>query len=259
MVRREKSNYVIQSVSHALDVLEQFNGNVDEIGVTELSKRLKLHKNNVFRLLATLEARGYIEQNRVSENYRLGLKCLQLGQTFIHQMGLLLQARATLEELAKSAKESAFVAIRKGTGIVPLDFVEPARPVRVVSFLGSVLPPHCTAVGKVYLAFEVDGGVAQSDLEPLQRHSDKTITDSKGLADQIKETGEMGYAIENGEFVNEISSIAVPVRDYTRTLVGALAIVGPRDRLSKEKLRNDIAPMILNAGRDLSKRLGYAG
>ena len=57
MVRREKSNYTIQSVSHALDVMEQFNGNVDEIGVTELSKRLKLHKNNVFRLLATLEAR----------------------------------------------------------------------------------------------------------------------------------------------------------------------------------------------------------
>ena len=50
MVRREKSNYMIQSVSHALDVMEQFNGNVDEIGVTELSKRLKLHKNNVFRL-----------------------------------------------------------------------------------------------------------------------------------------------------------------------------------------------------------------
>ncbi|HET8916683.1 MAG TPA: helix-turn-helix domain-containing protein, partial [Candidatus Binatia bacterium] len=55
MVRREKSNYTIQSVSHALDVMEQFNGSVDEIGVTELSKRLKLHKNNVFRLLATLE------------------------------------------------------------------------------------------------------------------------------------------------------------------------------------------------------------
>ena len=56
MVRRNKTNYVIQSVAHALDVLEQFFGEVDELGVTELSKRLKLHKNNVFRLLATLEA-----------------------------------------------------------------------------------------------------------------------------------------------------------------------------------------------------------
>ncbi len=114
MVRREKANYVIQSVSHALDVLEQFSGNVDEIGVTELSKRLKLHKNNVFRLLATLEARGYIEQNKSSENYRLGLKCLQVGQTYIHQMGLLMQSRTILESLAKSTRESVYVGIRKG-------------------------------------------------------------------------------------------------------------------------------------------------
>src|SRR5678815_2580859 len=82
-VRREKTNYIIQSVSHALDVLEQFSGEHDELGVTELSKRLKLHKNNVFRLLATLESRGYIEQNKATENYRLGIRCLQIGQTYV--------------------------------------------------------------------------------------------------------------------------------------------------------------------------------
>src|SRR5512146_3558026 len=101
MAKKDKSEYIIQAVSHALDLLEQFHDEVDELGVTELSKRLKLHKNNVFRLLATLEARGYIEQNKVTENYRLGLKCLQLGQTFIHQLGLLVQARSTLEDLVK--------------------------------------------------------------------------------------------------------------------------------------------------------------
>src|SRR6266498_5755100 len=110
MVRREKSNYVIQSVSHALDVVEQFNGNVDEIGVTELSKRLKLHKNNVFRLLATLEARGYIEQNKITENYRLGIRCLQLGQTYVNQMGLLRQARPILEEVSRQSRENTYVA-----------------------------------------------------------------------------------------------------------------------------------------------------
>ena len=92
MAKKEKSEYLIQAVSHALDLLEQFHGETDELGVTELSKRLKLHKNNVFRLLATLESRGYIEQNRVTENYRLGLKTLELGQTFIKQMGLLRQS-----------------------------------------------------------------------------------------------------------------------------------------------------------------------
>ena len=79
MVRREKTNYIIQSVSHALDVLEQFTGEPDEFGVTELSKRLKLHKNNVFRLLATLEARGYIEQNKATRELPLGIRCLRLG------------------------------------------------------------------------------------------------------------------------------------------------------------------------------------
>ena len=73
-MRREKTNYIIQSVAHALDVLEDFKGDAVELGVTELSKKLKLHKNNIFRLLATLEARGYIEQNKSTENYRLGLK-----------------------------------------------------------------------------------------------------------------------------------------------------------------------------------------
>ena len=77
MVRRDKSNYIIQSVSHALDVLEEFRGDVDELGVTELSRKLKLHKNNVFRILATLQSRNYIEQNKANENYRLGVVFVQ--------------------------------------------------------------------------------------------------------------------------------------------------------------------------------------
>src|SRR3989442_15002763 len=121
-MRREKANYVIQSVAHSLDVLEQFaDATAAELGVTELSKKLKLHKNNVFRLLATLEARGYIEQNKLTENYRLGLRCLQLGQNYVQRMGILSQAKSTLEELAKGAKESSFVAVRKGSFIIPLD------------------------------------------------------------------------------------------------------------------------------------------
>jgi IclR family transcriptional regulator, KDG regulon repressor len=259
MVRREKSNYVIQSVSHALDVLEQFNGNVDEIGVTELSKRLKLHKNNVFRLLATLEARGYIEQNKVSENYRLGLRCLQLGQTFIHQMGLLSQARVALDQLVKATQESAFVAIRKGAGVIPLEFVEPARAVRAVSFLGTILPTHCTAAGRIYLTFESEGEVGRDLAENPKRYTNKTLVDRKKLLDQLNEISVAGHAIEHGEFIEEVSSVAVPVRDYTRTLVGALAVAGPSHRLTEEKTREEIVPLILEAGRDLSKRLGFPG
>lgn len=259
MVRREKSNYVIQSVSHALDVLEQFSGNIDEIGVTELSKRLKLHKNNVFRLLATLEARGYIEQNKVSENYRLGLKCLQLGQTFIHQMGLLLQSRSILDDLSKTTNESAYVAIRKGSAIIPLDFVEPVRAVRVISFLGTVLPVYCTAAGKVHLVFEAEGGGNEDLADRLERHTAKTIVDRSALREQMTMIGESGFAVERGEFAEDVNAVAVPVRDYTRSLVGTLVVVGPEHRLTDERINNDIAPALLKAGNELSKRLGFPG
>ena len=257
MVRREKSNYVIQSVAHSLDVLEQFHGNVDEIGVTELSKRLKLHKNNVFRLLATLEARGYIEQNKITENYRLGLKCLQLGQTFIHQMGLLLQSKSILSDLSKATQESTYVAVRKGNSIIPLDFVEPARAVRVVSFLGTVLPAHCSAAGKAHLVFEAEGSAGQNLPESLVRYTEKTIVDHNLLREQMSKIGESGYAVECGEFIADVNAVAVPIRDYTRTLVGTLAVVGPAQRLTDEIIHNEIAAELLKAGHELSKRLGF--
>src|SRR4051794_27642915 len=247
MVRREKSNYVIQSVSHALDVLEQFNGEVDEIGVTELSKRLKLHKNNVFRLLATLEARGYIEQNKSTENYRLGLKCLQLGQIYMNQTGFLLQAKDILDELAKSADESCYVAVKRGAAIVPLDFVEAENPVRVVSLIGRTLPLHCTAPGKVHLAFET-GEAGDALPEKLLRLTEKTIVDREALLRHLREIAAAGYAIDDGEFMPEVTSIAVPIRDYTRTMVGSLAIVGPAHRLTPQRIERDIVPLITEGG-----------
>lgn len=257
MVRREKSNYMIQSVAHALDVLEQFHAGTEEIGVTELSKRLKLHKNNVFRLLATLEARGYIEQNRATENYRLGLKCVQLGQAYVSQTGLLLQARPALVDLARAAQESAFVAVRRGMGVVPLDFVESIKALRVVSFLGTTLPLHCTAAGKIYLAFDSEEGLSVKLPETLDRYTDKTIVDRDLLLRQLKEVIDLGYALERGEFMEDVSSVAVPVRDYKRALVGSLALVGPAHRLTEERVEKEIVPLIQRGGADLSRRLGY--
>ena len=256
-MRREKTNYIIQSVSHALDVLEQFAGEHDELGVTELSKRLKLHKNNVFRLLATLESRGYIEQNKATENYRLGIRCLQLGQTYVMQMGLLRQAHPIIESLAHAANETAFVAILRKTCVVPLDAVEAKRPVRMTSHVGEALPLHCTAAGKVQLAFISDADLREALLEGLPRFTDHTITDQQILLQQLKRIAEQGYSVELGEHIVEVHSIAVPIRDYTRNVVGSLAVSGPAHRMNSERLEKEIAPLMQKAGKELSSRLGF--
>jgi DNA-binding IclR family transcriptional regulator len=258
MVRREKTNYVIQSVAHSLDVLEQFFGEADELGVTELSKRLKLHKNNVFRLLATLEARGYIEQNKTNENYRLGVKCLLMGRRYIHHMGLVRQARPILADVAKKSRESALVAIVRRDGVVPLEAAEPEdRAVRITPPIGMTLPLHCTAIGKALLAFDPEEQLRSTLPEQLTRYTERTIVDRAQLLEQLQSVIREGYAVDAGEFFEDVASVAVPIRDYTRSVVGSLAVAGPCYRISTERIAIELAPLVLEAGRELSHRLGY--
>jgi DNA-binding IclR family transcriptional regulator len=257
MVKREKSNYLIQSVSHALDVIEQFRGDVEELGVTELSKRLKLHKNNVFRILATLESCGYIEQNKATENYRLGLKCLQLGQTYVHQMGFLRQAKPVLQQLVHECQESAYVAVQRNNGVVPIEFVETERPIRIISFVGQHLPLHCTAPGKVHLAFTPDEQIKAFLPNGLKKFTPKTISDQNTLLQHLKEVTSHGYAIEDCEYVEDMKSISVPIRDYTRNVVGSVTVAGPAYRLTPERIEKEIIPSVLRRGKELSSRLGF--
>ena len=255
-MRREKSNYIIQAVAHALDVLEQFHTDA-ELGVTELSKRLTLHKNNIFRILATLESRGYIEQNRSTENYRLGTQCLQLGQTYIQHMGLLQQAKPVMLDVVQTCRETVYVTVMRQGKVVPIDMVEPDQAVRIVSHIGESLPLHCTAVGKVHLAFETGEEAQRSLPDSLDVHTEKTITDHGTLKSQLSEVFQNGYAIENGEHLADVQTVAVPIRDYTRTVVGSLAVSGPAYRIGTERLQQELVPLVIQAGKDLSSRLGH--
>jgi len=256
-MRREKSNYVIQAVSHALDVLEQFRDHDEELGVTELSKRLKLHKNNVFRLLATLESRGYIEQNRATENYRLGVRCLQLGRSYVEQMGLLPQAHAVIAELAHQTRETVFLAVLRGGAAVAIDVAESERAVRIASPLGELLPAYCTAAGKALIAFEHEDDVKALVPEQLQRFTDRTPADRPAVLQQLRAIAGAGYAIDMGEHAEDVRGVAAPVRDYTRAVVGALTVVGPAYRFQAERLEKELAPVTLRAARELSSRLGF--
>ena len=153
MAKREKESYGIQSVTNALNLLEQFKGGRDELGVTDLSNKMELHKNKVFRLLATLEARGYIEQNKATENYRLGVKSLELGQAFIKQNGLVRQVKPFLKEIVKQCNEMAYIGSILQSSVVYLDVEEANQTVKVANRIGWRLPMHCTAIGKAQIAY----------------------------------------------------------------------------------------------------------
>jgi IclR family KDG regulon transcriptional repressor len=258
MAKKEKSDYLIQSVSHALDLLEQFHDEVDELGVTDLSKRLKLHKNNVFRLLATLESRGYIEQNKITENYRLGLKTLELGQTFVKQMGLLRQSRPVLEWLVRECNETSYIAIIKDFDIIYLDVVETDLTVRVVPRVGARLPAYCTAAGKVQLAHMSEAELEQYlPARELKAFTPNTITEVDELRNQLKMISEMGYAIDDEELDIGVKCVSSAIRDYTNRIVGAVSISGPSMRLPQERIEKELIPLVKKAAEEISVKLGY--
>src|SRR5574337_211796 len=237
VTKREKINYTIQSVSHALDILESFTKTEDELGVTQLSKRLGLHKNNVFRLLATLEHRGYIEQNKATENYRLGPKTLQIGSIFIEQRECRRLARPIIEGLMASTGETAVVAVLRGNKVIYMDSVETNKTVRAVSRIGAMLPANCTAVGKAQLAVLSSAEIERLYPEPMiPTLTEKSLKTRELLLADLKRTAEKGYAIENEECDLEVRSVAVPVRDFSKTIVAAVGIIAPAARLLDEGL-----------------------
>ena len=256
--RRKRVSYVMQTLNNALDILEEFKGDKDELGVTELSKRLNLHKNKVFRLLATLGAKGYIEQNRATENYQLGMKNLELGQTFIKQLGLVRQAKPFLQKIVNKCNETAYIGIIRQKYAVYLDVEEAKQTVKVVNRIGWRLPIHCTAIGKAQIAYTSKEELEKLGiLDHMERFTPNTIVDKGEFIKHIKEVPKQGYALENEEYNPGVKCVAAPVRDYTSRVVAGISVSGPSFRLTDELLREKIIPVVIEAGNNVSKRLGF--
>jgi len=256
--KRKKSDYIIQSVDHALDVLEAFHGEEDELGITELSRRLKLHKNNIFRILATLTNRGYVEQNQSNDNYRLGLKTLELGQTYIRHAGLLRVARPVMEELNKEINENIYIGILKDKFAFYLDVVESSHTVRVLSRVGCRVPTYCSAIGKVQLAYEsMENIMSVLTKKKLESYTPRTIIDRDKILDHLRLIKELGYAVDDEEWDEGVRCVGAPVFDYTRKVIGALSISAPSVRLSMDRIKKEYVPLLRKAAAEISSQLGY--
>lgn len=256
--KKDKSEYVVQAVDRALDVLEAFNYQNEELGVTELSHRLGLHKNKAFRLLATLECRGYIEQDQRTGNYRLGIKTFEVASVFLHHLGLRRQARPILEELVNKCNETAYLAVTEEADVVYVLMHETSHTVRVIPRLGHRLPAYCTASGKVMLANESQDRLAQLLAgRPLRQLTANTITDFDRLREHLAQVAQQGYAVDNEELEEGVGCVAAPVRDYSHRVVAGVGLSGPVSRFSSERIQHELVPLVKDAGVKISQRLGF--
>jgi DNA-binding IclR family transcriptional regulator len=261
-MRKPKGAYSIQAVINAFRLLEAFRDE-DELGVTELARRLDLHKNNVFRVLATLEGLGYIEQCAEGGRYRLGPRCLELGELFKCGCNLLRRARPVLERLVESSRESAHLGLLRDFEVVHVEGQAADRLVLTGTRVGRRLPAHCTALGKVLLGCgsaelreaydrEVVAGGTLPKLTPA------TFDDPSKFFEHLQGVAVRGFALDLEECEPGLCCAAAPIFDADARVVAAISVSGPSFRLSEERLLDEVVPLVVAAADRLSRELGFA-
>ena len=260
-MKKPKSDYQIQTVTNALRVLGAFRDE-EEIGVAELSRRLGLHKNNVFRLLATLEEEGYIEQDPETERYRLGIRALELGHSFARSRALVERARPVLDALLEATGETTHLAMMDGFDVVPVVGRVPDRMLVAALRLGVRLPLHATALGKVLLGCAPEEQRQAFDREvvsggKLLARTGHTIEDPVKFFEHIRTVAGHGFALDVGECEVGLGCAAAPVHDASGRVVAALSVSAPLARVSEDGLIREICPKVVEAAERLSHDLGY--
>jgi DNA-binding IclR family transcriptional regulator len=260
-MQRAKSEYAIQTVTNALRVLEAFETD-EQLGVTELARRLGLHKNNVFRLLATLEESRWVEQT-TADLYRLGSKPYCLTQAYTRTRLLTRHARPVLADLAATTGETAHLAVLNGYEVAHLDGEAAPGLVAATLRVGAALPAHCTALGKVLLACGPMSTLEAYDRDVVAKQglaarTEATIADRDKLIEHLRRVAGQGYAVDAEEYERGVTCVAAPVLDASGRLAGAFSITGPAARLAVDTIESRVAPAVVAAATALSRQLGSA-
>lgn len=254
---KKRSDYYIQSIKRAIQILNSFTSKEKELSITELSKRLNLHKSTIHRILVTLEDESLVVKNQITQKYHLGIKLFELGHLVQDQMEIRTYALPVMKELAQKTEESIDLNIVSDGKRVSIEKIESPHDIRRIIQLGKSLPLYCGGSGKALLAFlpdeEIDKIIQQENLLPL---GPNTITDPAKLREHLKEIRKNRYAISIEERSLGSASIAAPIWDYTRKVVASLSISGPTTRFTKQKIPTLIS-LVKEAAKEISKSLGY--
>jgi DNA-binding IclR family transcriptional regulator len=245
----------LQSVRRALRALELISEH-GELGVTELGRKLDVHKATASRLIATLAERGFVERDPISEKYRLGFGLISLAGAAVGGNDLVRAARPILDDLAERTRETVNLGVLSGESVVYIDQVTGTRSIVSVSWVGQRTPLHCTSNGKVLLAYATDAEWERMLASPLTRLTSRTITDLRKLRAQLAEVRARGYAQTLEELEEGLNAVAAPVRGMSGDVVAALSVSGPAFRMRAVDLPR-FGKLTADAALAVSRRLGY--
>jgi IclR family acetate operon transcriptional repressor len=205
--------------------MEQFRER-QSFGITDLARRTELLPSDVHRILTSLRAFGYIEQDPETRKYRLGFSLLRLGLTAFRRNQLHEKAHPVLVRLSQKIAAATRLALLDGRElkVFLVDRVEGPNDPMFGDLLGEPKLLHCTALGKTIIAgLSRDTTRAALEKTGLTRCTRHTITDMSILEQQMEEIRRLGYAVDREESINGVCCLASPLRDHAGTVVGAIS------------------------------------
>ena len=256
---RARPRYAIQVLDKALELLEVLSGERSGLTLAELCARLDLPKSSVFRYLATLEARGYVERSEESDKYLLGLKLFELGNRVAARFDINEVSLPFMRKLLEAFRETVNLGILRDGQVVYLQILEGTHSMRMAARPGQRDWCHSTALGKAMLAYlpevEVQAVIAQRGLPAF---TPRTVTTPEALRAELACVRSRGYAVDDIENEAGVRCVAAPIFNHRGEVIAAISLSGPAERMTHSQLEA-IGRELLAGTRAISQRLGYSG
>lgn len=244
----------MSTVEKAVDVLFHLHESSEPVGVSAIGRALGMPKSSTHRLLSALGRRGLVEREGRGL-YRPGMGLVALGIGVLDRDPVVAAARPVLEAFADEAGETFFLVGAKAGRLVVLDKAEGNGFLRAAPRVGSHVPVHATAVGKLYLAFAPQLVAAADDARPA--FTARTLADDAALEAAVELARAQGWAANRDEWIAGMSVLAAPVLSGGR-LVGAVALAAASPRF--EELGGDaLARNVTAAASQIAARLQGGG
>jgi DNA-binding IclR family transcriptional regulator len=242
----------IQSLSRGLQLLNLIAEAGEAQGVSDLAERIGIDKSSVSRLLKTMEAYGYVQQEKRSRRYIIGKHFHSLAWQLVNRYSLREKAKPFIYRLAHATGECAHIGVYSSGKVQVTDDIQPEiSMLRVAGASGRLIHLHNTALGKGLIAF------GEYPLpEELPMVTPRTITDIEALKKELAEIRDAGYALDDEENEHGVRCLAAPVYNDVGHVVAMLGISGPTIRVTHERVEK-FAEQVKIAALQLSGELGY--
>jgi DNA-binding IclR family transcriptional regulator len=234
MTTTESRAKTIQSVDRAATLIKAIADSPHSPTVNELATACGLNRSTTWRLLATLDSHGLIERDPISQRYSLGYALLRIAAG-ADVDPLVRRGRPVIERLARETGETTNLAVARRFSLVYVDQVDPPH-VMAPNWFGRTVPVHATSTGKAYLAFLPEDEREAVLPRRLERYTATTVTDRRGLGEELAAARRDGYAVCVGELEESLFGASAPVLSEQRRPVAIVSVWGTAHRLPRERL-----------------------